>query len=801
MTARVTLPLARLRPEQQEPKAAAEWDGGSASRAAFVARVADAFDRAGVEYVVLHGSEPAEIDSDVDIAVDRSSVAVVDALVRLGTFGRLLQSLHYDVPWCCWYVLETGDPRRPYRQLDVACDPWGVGRYGPAIPLALRRAHRSPQTWVRVPDPAAEAVYLAVKRARKGLARAQDSEQLSKAFAACPTTARELLGHSFGAAGAAVANALEANDADELERGLTRLRRRLTLQAAAPRSITRRARQTSARIAGRLARPSGLVVSVAGPDGVGKSTLASALEGTSDGVFRRFAHFHLGPSVLVRPGRLLRRPPASGDDPHHRAPSGVLGSVTRLAYLWLDMAIAWLPRVALPRFRSTLVVIERGWLDLSVDPRRYRIDLPPWTVRLAGAFLPRPDLTLVLAAAPAAIRERKAELSRFEIKRQLSAWQALAAADPERFVTIDATNAAGMLAAAAGAISDRLASRQRDLARHAFALDCVGRPSVTGEPYEVLDTGSRARWVLPARPGAPGPLRTGLYRPARARHRTGAFVLEHARRLGARRYHLKLDVAQGIGPSIADALRVRRVELAVAMTGAPSRGDRLLIAALEGDTAIAYVKVARTEEAAPLHHERRILESLASCSLRALRVPDVVTLLEWDRYSALLLRPVDTRGRADRPLGAVETSALGELARLGASLAPVLGYENGLIPIHGDFAPWNCSRTGARLTLWDWEACGLGLPFEDLFHWRIQRLALFAEGTVGGLVDGAFAPDSWLLALANELGTRDRDLRTHAPAALRSALQRGLRVPQTAEEARAAAVRREALELLTRRCA
>ncbi len=64
-------------------------------------------------------------------------------------------------------MLEPTRPERRYRQLDVACDPWGIGRYGPALPIALDFVKRNPGA--RTLDAGAEAAYLAVKRSQKGI--------------------------------------------------------------------------------------------------------------------------------------------------------------------------------------------------------------------------------------------------------------------------------------------------------------------------------------------------------------------------------------------------------------------------------------------------------------------------------------------------------------------------------------------------------------------------------------------------------------------------------------------------------
>ena len=140
-------------------------------RTRFIERVAEAFEDAGVNYAILHERITGAPDSDVDVAVGRESLELVDWIVGSGTFGIPLQRLDYDVPWCRYYVTESNEPGRRYRQLDVACDPWGIGRYGVAISLALETAQRTQGR--RVASGAAQTLYLALKRASKARSAAR----------------------------------------------------------------------------------------------------------------------------------------------------------------------------------------------------------------------------------------------------------------------------------------------------------------------------------------------------------------------------------------------------------------------------------------------------------------------------------------------------------------------------------------------------------------------------------------------------------------------------------------------------
>ncbi len=75
-------------------------------QARVIREVFAAFERADVGFVLLHGHDPEAPDSDLNVVVTRRSLGAVGALVRAGTFGRILQRFQYDVPWFYTYVIE-----------------------------------------------------------------------------------------------------------------------------------------------------------------------------------------------------------------------------------------------------------------------------------------------------------------------------------------------------------------------------------------------------------------------------------------------------------------------------------------------------------------------------------------------------------------------------------------------------------------------------------------------------------------------------------------------------------------------
>jgi len=187
-------------------------------------------------------------------------------------------------------------------------------------------------------------------------------------------------------------------------------------------------------------RERGGVVVVVGPDGAGKSTLAEAV------IRRAPENTHtllLANRRGATPARLLPRRRVRGPttSPHRHPPYAAPVSVAKTVYLFADFLLTWFSRVRPVVARGGWVVIERGWWDTLVDPRRYRLRPAPVLTRALSRLAPRADVILILEAAPGVIRSRKAQLTESEIVRQARAWRSVLSARQHR-TYIDASRSA-----------------------------------------------------------------------------------------------------------------------------------------------------------------------------------------------------------------------------------------------------------------------------------------------------------------------------------------------------------------------
>jgi hypothetical protein len=363
---------------------------------------------------VLHPSRPSGPEGDgggdIDCAVERLDLKWP---TRLTGGWRLCQCFHYEVGGWFW-ILERDGLILAFDTLD---DPSGYGRYGFRTSLALK----DPQAGV---PSAVEAAYLTSKRLHKGIESVDEWRRIGALARRSPREYVDLLEIIFGRRWSGpLSEAALAGRAPVAD---------FRLRIVMAHKLRQLARRTGAvwpllaaagRIVERLRYPTGLVVLIVGPDGAGKSTLADSLEDSCAGLFWRVERWHWRPEILPNPSTMVGVGTDDPSNPHTGRPHGRLLSLALLAYHFADFFVGGWFKLSVLRTRSGLVLWERGWWDIAVDSRRYRLQVPVKLVRALGRFLARPDFALVLEASPDAILLRKTELDRTELLRQTASWR------------------------------------------------------------------------------------------------------------------------------------------------------------------------------------------------------------------------------------------------------------------------------------------------------------------------------------------------------------------------------------------
>ncbi len=453
---------------------------------------------------------------------------------------------------------------------------------------------------------------------------------------------------------------------------------------------------------------------VVGPDGAGKSTVVDAIaeRAAASGVRLWRAHYRPGLFTGSSDG-------VPSTDPHAAPPRSAPAALAKLGLVLGDHLLGYLVRWRQQR-RDGLLLLERGWFDMTVDPRRYRLP-EHWApaVRLIGRVLPRPDVVLVLSGDPQALHDRKPEIGVEEVERQIRSWRDVAPDAGTQVLEVDTVDATPEQVAST--LSAALAKR------------------VATKPWRAVPfTPSRIELRACGRAHAA----LAMYQPQSLRARAGTAVAYRAVRIPGARVPSPF-------PHLGDLWRLLGLcpdGLAAMQSSTPGR---LLISVSQRGQMIAVVKGGALHDAT-LRHEAAMLAIPLPSGSPIVR-PQVLWSGEWNGNFVLVTRAEQRRGRAawspHEVLPLVEA-----LATAGPGGGPVT---------HGDLVPWNLLRTARGAVLLDWESARFAdEPLYDLAHFVVQ----------GGALLGRYGPDDAVALLCDRgspgwslLRARGRDVAEARP--------------------------------------
>jgi thymidylate kinase len=376
----------------------------------------------GVRYAVLHDwvSLGEGKLSDLDLVVSANDLRRLES--SLHEHYRVLTVLQYEASGFGFVLAHKNRHSSSFLITDLTTDYRWKGRIFLTDEELLKERRQWRGMWVV--GPRQEFAYLLLKKIyEKGFVPEHQRLRLKQlagelgqeAYA----TALKLLGKKWGTK---VIDWIIQEQWAELEASADLLRYyfRRTVVKYDPLNPLRYWLPEIRRMLSRFRHPTGLFVAVLGPDGAGKSTLIEHLKVNLAGVFRRTAVFHLRPGVMGPKGS--NAPVAN---PHGKQKHPLWLSLLKISFYTLDCSLGYLLRVRQKLVRSTLVLFDRYYDDLLVDPRRYRYGGPKWFARLARRFIPKPDLFLILDVPPGMLLARKQEVSLQELIRQREAYRRL----------------------------------------------------------------------------------------------------------------------------------------------------------------------------------------------------------------------------------------------------------------------------------------------------------------------------------------------------------------------------------------
>ena len=165
--------------------------------------------------------------------------------------------------------------------------------------------------------------------------------------------------------------------------------------------------------------PPKYTIALLGPDGVGKSTLIRHMESHLMGILKTETNemktFHIRPGVFPTITELLNRKKQPNGKTSvlqeaWQSPSVII-SFIRLLCFWVDYMLGYIVKVLPELVKYRVVVLDRYFYDILIDPLRYKIRLPNILMKTLFMSIPRPRIIIVLDAPPDVIFRRKGELN------------------------------------------------------------------------------------------------------------------------------------------------------------------------------------------------------------------------------------------------------------------------------------------------------------------------------------------------------------------------------------------------------
>ncbi|MGB7191649.1 MAG: hypothetical protein WBD10_16050 [Acidobacteriaceae bacterium] len=363
-------------------------------------------------YCILTGYEelPDKFDTDIDFMVSAQDFRRIPMLVdevAAQAGARLFQVIPHEASGRAFRIAVEAGNGLTFIQPDSCSDYRHFGKLWLRAEevLAGRRWHPR-GFWI--PGASSEFIYYLIKRINKRDFTSAHGEKLSKLYLEDADGARDYLRRFWKERSAnLLLEMAETGDWKALARHLEKYRREMRKRSESGSGEVFHTMQ-------RALQPTGGWIAFVGPDGCGKSAVIDAITSDFAPAFQRIVRFHLRPKSL--PARSASGVPFT--NPHGQPARGWFYSIAKLLYLFGDYWLGYWTGIRGETVRTRLVVFDRYFYDIIVDPKRVLYGGPRWLPKLLSRLLPRPEIVFLLNAPPEVLWSRKQEVPYEEVVRQ-----------------------------------------------------------------------------------------------------------------------------------------------------------------------------------------------------------------------------------------------------------------------------------------------------------------------------------------------------------------------------------------------
>lgn len=383
-------------------------------------------DEAGIDYVLLgqFNENIDSIDSDIDFMVSDKDFKKLDIVFNnINSIGslRLVQVLRHEITAAYYVISIEGAQGFKLMALDACSDYRKNGVLWLKSEQVLKNRKKN-KAGFWVPSDQDNFKYYLIKRIEKQSIAKQHLEYFEACISLNLDDYRTSLQELFGVVYAKkVEKAILSLDLKWFETELKTLAHKLrqnkpkqTMLTLFNSYLSEQKRKLS-----RIIEPTGIVITMLGPDGSGKSTILNFVVENFHEAFRKTKLFHLRPHFGKQSSG------QSVENPHAQKPRSSFAGLSKLIYFLVDYWYGWIRYVLPNKFESTLIIFDRYYHDMSVDSYRYRLPNNFRFAKWSQVFVPKPDIWFIFIAPPPVLVERKGEVTLSEAEKQVEKYSSL----------------------------------------------------------------------------------------------------------------------------------------------------------------------------------------------------------------------------------------------------------------------------------------------------------------------------------------------------------------------------------------